>query len=87
MFDIGFLELLLISVVGLIVLGPERLPHAIRSVSKFFGTAKNMMNSVTDELSNELKVKELQDNLRKAEKINVNTLSPDLNSSAEKIKK
>ncbi|EGQ9935398.1 twin-arginine translocase subunit TatB, partial [Vibrio vulnificus] len=39
MFDIGFWELVLIFVVGLVVLGPERLPHAIRSVARFVGAA------------------------------------------------
>ncbi|WP_159217753.1 Sec-independent protein translocase protein TatB, partial [Klebsiella pneumoniae] len=34
MFDIGFWELVLIAIVALVVLGPERLPHAIRSVAK-----------------------------------------------------
>lgn len=86
MFDIGFWELVLISVVGLVVLGPERLPHAIRSVSKFIGAAKNMANSVKDELSHELKVQELQDNLRKAEKMGMEDLSPELKSSVEQLK-
>lgn len=86
MFDIGFWELVLISVVGLVVLGPERLPHAIRSVSKFIGAAKNMANSVKDELSHELKVQELQDNLRKAEKMGMEDLSPELRSSVEQLK-
>ncbi|MCG9575215.1 Sec-independent protein translocase subunit TatB [Vibrio tubiashii] len=86
MFDIGFWELVLISVVGLVVLGPERLPHAIRSVSKFVGAAKNMANSVKDELSHELKVQELQENLRKAEKMGMEDLSPELKSSVEQLK-
>ena len=86
MFDIGFWELVLISVVGLVVLGPERLPHAIRSVSRFVGAAKNMANSVKDELSHELKVQELQENLRKAEKMGMEDLSPELKSSVEELK-
>jgi sec-independent protein translocase protein TatB len=85
-FDIGFWELVLISVVGLVVLGPERLPHAIRSVSKFVGAAKNMANSVKDELSHELKVQELQENLRKAEQMGMEDLSPEINSSVEQLK-
>jgi sec-independent protein translocase protein TatB len=85
-FDIGFWELVLISVVGLVVLGPERLPHAIRSVSKFVGAAKNMANSVKDELSHELKVQELQENLRKAEQMGMEDLSPELKSSVEQLK-
>ncbi|ANQ15789.1 Sec-independent protein translocase protein TatB [Vibrio natriegens] len=86
MFDIGFWELVLISVVGLVVLGPERLPHAIRSVSRFVGAAKSMANSVKDELSHELKVQELQENLRKAEQMGMKDLSPELKSSVEELK-
>ena len=87
MFDIGFWELVLISVVGLVVLGPERLPHAIRSVSRFVGAAKSMANSVKDELLHELKVQELQENLRKAEQMGMDDLSPELKSSVEELKK
>ncbi len=86
MFDIGFWELVLISVVGLVVLGPERLPHAIRSVSRFIGAARSMASSVKDELSHELKVQELQENLRKAEQMGMKDLSPELKSSVEQLK-
>ncbi len=86
MFDIGFWELVLISVVALVVLGPERLPHAIRSVTKFIGAAKSMANSVKDELAHELKVQELQDNLRKAEQMGMKNLSPELQESVDKLK-
>ena len=37
MFDIGFFELLLVLLVGLVVLGPKRLPEAIKSISRSFG--------------------------------------------------
>ncbi|WP_194090511.1 Sec-independent protein translocase protein TatB [Vibrio hibernica] len=87
MFDIGFGELILISVIALVVLGPERLPTAIRSVSKFIRTAKTMANNVKDELSQELKIQELQDNLRKAENMGMKDLSPELQSSIEALKK
>ncbi len=86
MFDIGFWELVLISVVALVVLGPERLPHAIRSVTKFIGAAKSMANSVKDELSQELKIQELQENLRKAEQMGMQNLSPELQESVDKLK-
>nr|WP_194687983.1 Sec-independent protein translocase protein TatB [Vibrio sp. S17_S38] len=86
-FDIGFGELVLISVIALVVLGPERLPTAIRSVSKFIRTAKTMANNVKDELSQELKIQELQDNLRKAENMGMKDLSPELQSSIEALKK
>ncbi|XAW89487.1 Sec-independent protein translocase protein TatB [Vibrio sp. CDRSL-10 TSBA] len=86
MFDIGFWELVLISVVALVVLGPERLPTAIRSVAKFVSSAKNMANSVKDELAHELKVQELQENLRKAEQMNMKNLSPELQESVDTLK-
>lgn len=86
MFDIGFWELILISVVALVVLGPERLPHAIRSVAKFVAAAKGMANSVEDELAHELKVQELQEHLRKAEQLGMKNLSPELQDSVDKLK-
>ena len=87
MFDIGFWELILISVVGLVVLGPERLPVAIRSVSRWVGAARNMANSVKDELSQELKIQELQENLKKAEQMGMQDLSPELRDSVDELKK
>ncbi|MGL4193141.1 MAG: Sec-independent protein translocase protein TatB [Vibrio sp.] len=86
MFDVGFWELVLIAIVALVVLGPERLPHAIRSVAKFVSTAKSMANSVKDELARELKVQELQENLRKAEQMGMQNLSPELQQSVESLK-
>lgn len=86
MFDIGFWELVLISVVGLVVLGPERLPHAIRTVSRTISGAKRMANSVKDELSHELKIQELHDNLKKAEEGGLTNLSPELQESVDKLK-
>ncbi len=86
MFDIGFWELILVSVVGLVVLGPERLPKAIRSVIQFVNTAKNMANNVKDELSQELKIQELQENLRKAEQMGMEELTPELKQSVEELK-
>ncbi|WP_269267928.1 Sec-independent protein translocase protein TatB [Vibrio cholerae] len=86
MFDIGFWELVLIAIVALVVLGPERLPHAIRSVAKFVSAAKSMANSVKDELAYELKVQELQENLRKAEQMGMQNLSPELQKSVESLK-
>ena len=87
MFDIGFWELILISVVGLVVLGPERLPVAIRTVSRWIGAARNMANSVKDELNQELKIQELQENLKKAEQMGMKDLSPELRDTVEELKK
>jgi len=56
----GFLELLVIGVIALIVLGPERLPKAARTVGLWIGKAKQGFNSVKNEIDRELKVQELQ---------------------------
>lgn len=87
MFDIGFWELILIAVVGLVVLGPERLPVAIRNVSRWVGAARRMAGSVRDELEQELKIQELQENLKKAEQMGMKNLSPDLQQSVDELKK
>lgn len=86
MFDIGFWELILIAVVGLLVLGPERLPLAIRNVSRWMGAARRMANSVKDELEQELKIQELQDNLKKAENMGMKNLAPELQQSVDELK-
>ncbi len=87
MFEIGFWELILIAVVGLVVLGPEKLPVAIRNISRWVGAARRMAGSVRDELEQELKMQELQDNLRKAEQLQMKDLSPELQQSVNELKK
>ncbi len=60
MFDIGFLELVLIAVLALLILGPERLPHAARTAGKWVGKAKRMASNLTEELDRQMKTEELQ---------------------------
>ena len=86
MFDIGFWEIVLISVVGLIVLGPERLPVAIRSVMRWINTAKGMANSVKSEISHELKLHEMNETINKASKKKVSDYMPELKQSFDEIK-
>lgn len=86
MFDIGFWEIIVISVLGLLVLGPERLPVAIRTVSSWVKTIKGAANSVKDELSHELKIQEMHDNLKKAENLGMNNISPELQESIDTLR-
>ncbi|MCE9685947.1 Sec-independent protein translocase protein TatB [Shewanella salipaludis] len=87
MFDgIGFMELLLIGIVGLVVLGPERLPVAVRSVTGWIRAMKRMANSVKDELEQELKIEQLHADLKKAEQKGLGNLSPELQESIDKLK-
>ena len=62
MFDIGFLELAIIAVVGLIVIGPERLPEVARTVGTWVGKFRRFVSSVKSDIERELR----QDEIRKA---------------------
>ena len=64
MFDIGFSELLIIAVVALIVLGPERLPKAARFAGLWIRRARSQWQSVKSEFENELADEELSKSLR-----------------------
>ncbi len=66
MFDIGFTELLLIAVVALIVLGPERLPKAARFAGLWVRRARAQWYSVKSELERELAAEELKRSLHDA---------------------
>ena len=86
MFDIGFWEILVIAVLGLLVLGPERLPTAIRTIQGWILTLKHVGNSVKNEVSEELRIHELHQNLKKAEEQGLKNLSPELDSSLNTLK-
>lgn len=60
MFDIGFAELLIVAVVALIVLGPERLPRALKTAGMWLGRIKRTVTSVQKEISEELRVEEMR---------------------------
>jgi sec-independent protein translocase protein TatB len=54
MFDIGFAELLIIGVVALIVIGPERLPEAVRTASAWINRFRRSFNDIKQEVQQEL---------------------------------
>ncbi len=80
-------ELVVVLIVGLIVLGPERLPVAIRTVSRWMKTLKSVANSVKAEVNEELRIHELHENLKKAEQQNLKELSPELQDSVNELQK
>lgn len=67
MFDIGFSELLVVAIVALIVLGPERLPKATRFAGLWVRRARAQWYSVKDELERDLAADELKRSLRDAD--------------------
>jgi len=86
MFDIGFWELLLIGLMALVVLGPERLPVAIRTVRNWISNARRISENVKSELTEELRIHELHSNLKKAEQANMQNLSPEVAESLKTLK-
>lgn len=86
MFDIGFSELVLIFIVGLVVLGPQKMPIAIRTVMGWIRTIRGLAANVQNELAQELKLQELKDSIKKAEALNLSSLSPELSKTVEELK-
>ncbi|MFV9997988.1 MAG: Sec-independent protein translocase protein TatB [Arsenophonus endosymbiont of Dermacentor nuttalli] len=87
MLDIGFSELLLVMVIGLVVLGPERFPIAVKTVAGWIRALCSLAANVQHELSQELKLQELQETLKKAEeKAQLQSLSPELKQSMEELR-
>lgn len=85
MFDIGFWELVLIAVMALLILGPERLPVAIRTVRQWLTSVRQFSHSIKTELNEELRVHELHANLKKAEQSNLQNLSPEVADSLKTL--
>lgn len=86
MFDIGFWELLVIGVIGLLVLGPERLPGAIRSTSRTIRNIRNMANGFKQEIEQQVRIQELHENLKKAEQQQLKNLAPEVQESVDELK-
>jgi sec-independent protein translocase protein TatB len=64
MFDIGFLEVVLLGLVSLVVLGPERMPGAIRTVSLWVGRLRRSFNNVKQDIEREIGADEIRRQLR-----------------------
>ena len=65
MFDIGFWELLVIGVVALLVIGPERLPKVARTAGLWLGRARRFVSTVKADIDREIAADELKKVLRK----------------------
>jgi len=63
MFDIGFPELLVILLVGLVVVGPDKLPQLIKSLTKGFRTIKSYLNQTRSQLERSVGMDEIRQDL------------------------
>jgi sec-independent protein translocase protein TatB len=84
MFGMGFTEILIIAVIAILFLGPDKLPSAMVEVAKFFRSVKKTIGTVKDSLEEEMNVADIKeealaykkellsasDNLKKATNIN-----------------
>ena len=88
MFDIGFSELLIIGVVALFVIGPERLPEAIRTASIWLNRIRRGFNEIKQEVQQELHNDSVMQELRKAGeglKNDAESIGSDLKDTVESL--
>ena len=88
MFDVGFFELMLIGVVALLVVGPERLPKLARTAGMWLGKGKQMINSVKADIAKEMKAEELKKIMEQQEQLNpVHEIMEDTKKTLNDIEK
>ena len=67
MFDIGLLELFLVVIVGLVVLGPERLPEVVKSITRSVNWIKKIIASTKEDISKSIGLEEIYQDLHNEE--------------------
>ena len=90
MFDIGFSELMVIAVVALIVIGPERLPKVARTLGHLFGRMQRYVNDVKADISREMELdelKKLQSTMQEAARSFEHSVSSSVNSADSELQK
>ena len=85
MFDIGFTEILLLSLVGLLVLGPERLPKVARTLGGLTRAARSSWTTLKRQIENEIRADELKKPLKRFESEVKDTVD-DLKAGVDSIK-
>ncbi|MEM1264018.1 MAG: Sec-independent protein translocase protein TatB [Pseudomonadota bacterium] len=89
MFDVGFAELLIIFVIGLLVLGPERLPRVASKIGSWIGQARRMTRQLRYQLEDEVAFSERRDQAKKlvSDLADINKeISDDVNAAVEPFK-
>ena len=94
MFGLGFTEILIIAVIAILFLGPDKLPSAMVEVAKFFRSAKKTIGSVKDSIEQEMNVADIKEEalaykkelLKASEDLNKATSFTDVGSELTKIK-
>ena len=86
MFDIAFSELILVAVISLIVMGPNRVPETVRSVGLWVGRIRQAISSAKRELENEVGMEEIREKLHNEEVLrNINETKKDINQELKQV--
>ena len=85
MFDIGFSEIVVIGVVALVVIGPERLPKTARTLGHLFGRLQRYVNDVKADINREMELEELR-SLREQVKSAATDLQQTVKATASDVK-
>ena len=84
MFDVGFSEIMVIAVVALVVLGPEKLPKTARTLGHLFGRLQRYVADVKSDINRELQLEELK-KMQAEVKSAASDFQSSLNSSAQEV--
>lgn len=84
MFDVGFAEILLLSLVGLMVLGPERLPQVARTLGGFARKARSSWANLKRSIDEELRTEDLKEPLKHFEN-EIKSKVNEVKSSVDKV--
>jgi len=88
MFDIGFSELVLIGIVALFVIGPDRLPKVARTAGRWVGKMRGFVTSVKADIDQEIAADELKKILKdQADSTGIHEIIEETKSAADDIKK
>ncbi len=68
MFGLGFSEILMIAVIAILFLGPDKLPSAMVQIAKLFKTVKNSVNEAKSSIEQEINIQELKQNAQEYKK-------------------
>jgi sec-independent protein translocase protein TatB len=89
MFDIGFSELILIAIVTLLVVGPERMPKVARTAGHLFGRLQRYVSEVKADINRELKLEELRKleaDMREKARDMEHSMTDEINRASQELK-
>lgn len=84
MFDIAFTEIMVIMVVALVVIGPERLPQVARKLGKWWGGLQRYVNQVKQDVNSGIALEELREAERKV-KAEAASIEQSLHDSGKEV--